>query len=205
MELDVTISIVVLLPVALALVAGGLVLYRRSTQAGWRAAGMGSLVLGVGTLLVFALTLPVSREGEAPEPVIGSVATGVIVPTQSTDTPATQQGRSSPAGDTAPPIPQGTPRASLTYEGAVYYLEALSSAEAANLNEDGLELVGSTTDSNTLPPNSGESLKIYGLKNGEAYQVYTLTPGRSFQNEDGSTITIEPEWIRWVASTTSRS
>lgn len=45
MELNVTISVVVLLPVVLALVAGGLILYRKSTQAGWRAAGMGSLAL----------------------------------------------------------------------------------------------------------------------------------------------------------------
>ena len=73
MELNVTISVLVLLPVALALIGGGLVLYRRSTREGWRAAGMGSLVLGVGTLLVFALTLPVSSEGEAPEPVIGAM------------------------------------------------------------------------------------------------------------------------------------
>ena len=82
MELDVTISALVLLPVALALVAGGLILYRRSTQAGWRAAGMGSLALGVGTLLVFTLTLPVfqSSEGEASGPVIGPVSTGVMVP-----------------------------------------------------------------------------------------------------------------------------
>ena len=35
MDLNVTISVLVLLPVALALVAGGLILYRRSTQAGW--------------------------------------------------------------------------------------------------------------------------------------------------------------------------
>ena len=82
MELDVTISALVLLPVALALVAGGLILYRRSTQAGWRAAGMGSLALGVGTLLVFTLTLPVfqSSEGEASGPVIGPVSTGVMDP-----------------------------------------------------------------------------------------------------------------------------
>jgi len=79
MELNVTISVLVLLPVALALVAGGLILYRRSTQAGWRAAGMGSLALGVGVLLVFTLTFPVSTEGEAPEPVIGEV----LVPPQS--------------------------------------------------------------------------------------------------------------------------
>ena len=89
MELNVTLSVLVLLPVALALVAGGLVLYRSSTRAGSRAAGMGSLVLGVGTLLVFALTLPVSSEGEVPEPVIspatqqgptGPVSTGMMVP-----------------------------------------------------------------------------------------------------------------------------
>ena len=88
MELNVIISVVVLLPVAVALVAGGLVLYRRSTRAGWRAAGMGSLALGVGTLVVFTLTLPVfqSSEGETPEPVI----VGGLVPTPSTDAPATQ-------------------------------------------------------------------------------------------------------------------
>ncbi len=155
MELDVTISIVVLLPVALALVAGGLVLYRRSARAGWRATGMGSLVLGVGTLLVFALTLPVSREGEAPEPVIG---------------PATQQGQSGPAPSLAqdhpgpsgspradaPPIPHGTPRVNLTYEGAVYYAKTLSDDDAANLNENDLELVGLATESNLLLPAGSE-------------------------------------------------
>ena len=113
--------------------------------------------------------------------------------------PAPEQVTAGLSGDPSPPIPHGDPRPSLTYEGAVYYQEALSSAEAANLNEDGLELVGSTIDSNTLPPNSGESLKIYELKNGEAYQVYTLTPGRGLQNEDGSTTTIKPEWTRWSA------
>ena len=179
MELNLTISELVLLPVALALIAGGLVLYRRSTRVGWQATGMGSVALGAGVLLVFIVTLPVflSSEGGAPEPVIqDSVASTSLV------------------------NPGGAPRARLTYEGAVYYQEALSNAEAANLNEDGLELVGSTTDSNTLPPNGGESLKIYRLNNGEAYQVYTLIPGRSFQDEeDGSTITIEPEWTRWSA------
>ena len=104
------------------------------------------------------------------------------------------------SGDTASPILQGSPRASLTYEGAVYYQEGLSSAEAANL-EDELELVGSTNESNTLPPGGGESLKIYRLKDDETYQVYTVTPGGSYQNEeDGSTVTIEPEWTRWSAS-----
>ena len=68
MELNVTLSVLMLLPVALALVAGGFILYRKSKQAGWRAAGMGSLALGVGALLVITLTLPVfqSSEGEAP-------------------------------------------------------------------------------------------------------------------------------------------
>ena len=51
MELNVTISVVVLLPVALAFVAGGLILYRRSTREGWQAAGIGSMALGVGVLL----------------------------------------------------------------------------------------------------------------------------------------------------------
>ena len=94
MELNVAISVLVLLPVALALVAGGFVLYRKSTQAGWRAAGMGSLVLGVGVLVVFALTLPVSQsgEGEAPEPVIA----GAQAPTEPADAPTTEQGPGAP-------------------------------------------------------------------------------------------------------------
>ncbi len=73
MELNVTISVLVLLPVALALIGGGLVLYRKSTRVGWRAVGMSSLALGVGALLVFALTLPISSEGEAPEPVVSAI------------------------------------------------------------------------------------------------------------------------------------
>ena len=109
-----------------------------------------------------------------------------------------------PIEDTPPPSLHGDPGPSLTYEGTVYHQEALSSADAAKLNEDELELVGSTNESNTLPPNSGKSLKIYRLKDGDAYQVYTLAPGSSFQDEgrDGSTITtitIEPEWRRWSA------
>ena len=72
MDLNVTISVVVLLPVGLALIAGGFILYRSSTQSSWRAAGMGSLAFGVGTLLVLALIVPVfqSSEGETPEPVV---------------------------------------------------------------------------------------------------------------------------------------
>ena len=65
MELDVTVSGVVLLVVALASIGGGLVLYRGSRRVGWRAVGMSAVSLGVGVLLVFTLTLPVSIEGEA--------------------------------------------------------------------------------------------------------------------------------------------
>ena len=73
MELDVTISGVVLLVIALASAAGGLVLYRQSRRVGWRAIGMSAVALGVGALLVFALTVPVSNEGVAPEPVIAGI------------------------------------------------------------------------------------------------------------------------------------
>ena len=91
MELDVTIPGVVLLIVALASIAGGLVLYRGSRRVGWRAVGMSAVALGVGALLVVALTLPVSTEGEAPEPVIGKVTS-----TQSTDAPTTSQEPTAP-------------------------------------------------------------------------------------------------------------
>ena len=56
-----------------------------------------------------------------------------------------------PGADTSPIIPGGAPLASLTYEGAVYYLTPLSTDEAANLNEDDLELVGSTVESVNRP------------------------------------------------------
>ena len=97
MELNVTVSILVLLPITLALVAGGLVLYRRSTRAGWRAVGMGSVALGVGVLLVFTLTLPVTTESElatdseAPQPIVARE----VVSAPSTDAPATSQQPSS--------------------------------------------------------------------------------------------------------------
>ena len=59
-------------------------------------------------------------------------------------------------GDTAPPIPHGTPRLNLTYEGAVYYAEGLSGGDAANLNENDFELVGATNESNRLLPPGSE-------------------------------------------------
>ena len=113
------------------------------------------------------------------------------------------QGQPRPSGSageiTSPIILGGAPLVSLTYEGAVYYQAPLGK-EAANLNEDDLDLVGATTESNKLAPGGGESLKIYKLKDGEERYVYTVEPGRSFQNEDGNTITIEAEWIRWTAA-----
>ena len=161
---------------------------------------MGSVALGVGVLLVFTVTLPVfqSEDGKSPEPTIGKV-----VSTQPTDAPTTSQEPSAPAGDTPPVISGGAPRASLTYEGAVYYQNPLGTNEAAKFNEDDLELIGSTSESNTLSLGSGESLRIYRLKDGEANHVYTLDAGRTFRNEDGKTISIEAEWIRWIASNES--
>ena len=93
MELNVTISGLVLLVIAIASIAGGLVLYRGSRRIGWRAVGMSAVALGVGVLLVVALTLPVSTEGEAPEPVIGL---GKVVSTQPTNAPTTSQEPRSP-------------------------------------------------------------------------------------------------------------
>ena len=71
------------------------------------------------------------------------------------DAPQTQ-GQPGPSGstgaNTSPVIPGGAPRLNLTYEGAVYYATALSDDEAANLNENNLELVGTATESNLLLP-----------------------------------------------------
>ena len=59
-------------------------------------------------------------------------------------------------GDTLPPIPHGAPLLSLTYEGAIYYATPLSANEAANLNENDLELVGTATKSLLLLPAGSE-------------------------------------------------
>ena len=87
MELNVTISGLVLLVIAIASIAGGLVLYRGSRRVGWRAVGVSAVALGGGVLLVFALTLPVRTDDEAPKPVIGQAS----IPAQSTQPPTTQQ------------------------------------------------------------------------------------------------------------------
>ena len=89
----------------------------------------------------------------------------------------------SPGENTPPAISGGAPLVSLTYEGAIYHPDPLSTVEAANLNEDELELVGVTTESNRLAPGSGESLDIYRLKKNEDGYVYTLETASSFQDE----------------------
>ena len=96
MELNVTISALALLIVALASIGGGLVLYRGSRRVCWRAVGMSAVALGVGVLLVVALTLPVSTEGEAPEPVVLMD----LVPAQPTDAPTTLQEPNAPVSST---------------------------------------------------------------------------------------------------------
>jgi len=150
---------------------------------------------------------------------------------------------SSPApAISSPAILHGDPQPNLTYDGAVYYLTALSDDDAANLNEDELELVGAATESNLLLPTGSElrlfivdlnrdnpeltlseindrvetkfqigldrstvgrtlqGLNIYKLKDGEEGYLYTPEPGQSFLNEDGTTITFEPEWQRWTTA-----
>ena len=62
-----------------------------------------------------------------------------------------QPGPSGSPGASTSPV-HGTPRLNLTYEGAVYYATALSDDDAANLNENNLELVGTATESNLLLP-----------------------------------------------------
>ena len=194
MELNITMNVMLLLVIGLASIGGGLVLYRGSRLVGWRAVGMSAVALGVGALLIVTLTLPVTSEGEAPEP----VAEQVLVPAQPSEASATQQGPTATVvGDTPPVTGGGAPLASFTYEGMVYYGDSLG---AANFNEDDFELVGSATEGNMVAP--GGSLDVYMLK-GDTDHVYTFQPGRSFLNEDGRTITIEDEWGRWSASVES--
>jgi hypothetical protein len=96
-------------------------------------------------------------------------------------------------------ISGSAPRANLKFEGAVYYAAPLGTDEAAKFIENELQLIGETTESNLFFPGSGESLNIYNLNGGEDAYVYTLDSGTTFQNEDGNTITIEAEWVRWIA------
>ena len=80
-SVDLGILLVALLPLALAMIGGGFVLFRKSTYVGWRALGMSTIAGGVGILLFFALVVPTSfsttSESEAPQPVISTnVITG---------------------------------------------------------------------------------------------------------------------------------
>ena len=102
----------------------------------------------------------------------------------------------SPGENTSPVVPAGAPPANLTYEGAVYYGDSFG-RDDPKFNEDDFELVGVSV-SNPLVPGSATGWDIYRLKGGEEGYVYTFEPGQSFLNEDGRTITIEPEWVRWI-------
>ena len=83
---------ILLLIFGVASIGGGIVLYLRSSRAGWRAVGMGLAAGGVAALLVVALTVPVSSTGKAPGPVI----VGKVVSTQPTGDPTTSQEPGSP-------------------------------------------------------------------------------------------------------------
>ena len=121
-----------------------------------------------------------------------------------------QPGPSGSPGATIPPV-HGTPRLNLTYEGAVYYATALSDDEPADLNENDLELVGATTESNLLLPAGSDIrrfivLNIYKLKDGEEGYVYTFTPGQSMVNpEDGQIFEFPAVWMRWAAADSNGS
>ena len=71
MNISIELGLVVTLVVGLGLIGGGLVLFTGSRRTGWRALGMSAVAAGVGFLLVLALTVPTSSEGDAPAPVVG--------------------------------------------------------------------------------------------------------------------------------------
>ena len=92
MDIAVQVGVIAALVLALASIAGGVVLYRGSGRVGWRALGMSAVAGGVGVLVVFALLLTVSSEGQAPEPVV----VGEVVSTQPANGPTTSQEPDSP-------------------------------------------------------------------------------------------------------------
>ena len=104
----------------------------------------------------------------------------------------------SPGEDTSPVVPAGSPVASLIYEGAIHYADSLG-RDNPRFNEDDLELVG-VSKSNRLVPGSAAGWDIYKLKGGEEGYIYTFSPGQSFLNEDGRTITTDPKWVLWIAA-----
>ena len=98
MDIAVQVGVIAALVLALASIAGGVVLYRGSGRVGWRALGMSAVAGGVGVLVVFALLLTVSSEGQAPEPVV----VGEVVSTQPANGPTTSQEPDSPTGMMVP-------------------------------------------------------------------------------------------------------
>ncbi len=79
MEITVQVGVIAALVLALASIAGGVVLFRGSRRVGWRALGMSAIAGGVGVLVVFALLLPLSSEGQASEPIVGKVVSTRVV------------------------------------------------------------------------------------------------------------------------------
>jgi hypothetical protein len=91
MDTTVTIGVIAALVLAFASIMGGVVLFRGSKRVGWRALGMSAVAGGAGVLVVFAMLLTVSSEGQAPEPVV----VGQVVSTQAADPPTRFQEPSS--------------------------------------------------------------------------------------------------------------
>ena len=147
MELNVTISVLVLLPVALALLGGGLVLYRRSTREGWQATGLGSVALGVGVLLVFTVTLPVfhSSEGESPEPAVSAALM-----------PVASNGATGPDSDEVPtPAPPTE----------IHLTQVIEMARSGHLQS--IEVSGDKLEVTTLNGVTFASRKVEGTSIGE--------------------------------------
>ena len=123
----------------------------------------------------------------------------VILPDDGTKTSSDTDGGQPPTILPEPPI-EGSPRASLTYQGVTYYQNPLSTPAALQLNVDDLEQVGLTTDSNTLMPGEENGLDVYRVKGGEATDVFTYVPSSTWVNpEDGQTVTSPGGWLRWSA------
>ncbi len=131
------------------------------------------------------------------------IVVGLACGAEEKQDPAKQvQGQLGPSGspveDTSPVVPAGSPVASLIHEGAIHYADSLG-REDPRFNEDDLELLG-VSKSNRLVPGSAAGWDIYKLKGGEEGYIFTFSPGQSFLNEDGRTITTEPQWVLWIAA-----
>ena len=108
-------------------------------------------------------------------------------------------GHNNYAGDSGTPgpgeVPPSLPEPLLVFQGLEYTLEPGS----AEITEGDLEFVGTATEADVSRP--GEQLGVYRAKTGGTAQVYTFTPGTTWQNpEDGQRFTTRAEWLRWTAS-----